>query len=89
MIFRENVKRIDNHNKKAREGKYSYYLKTNSHGDMLRQEFSLLMNGFRVDLKQVTWYKLIMKNFVDQTNKQLNRNNLTTLLQLSLHLKDL
>ena len=53
MIFRENMKRIDDHNKKASEGKYSYYLKMYSHGDMLNEEFSLLMNGFRVDLKQV------------------------------------
>ena len=53
MIFRENMKRIDDHNKKASEGKYSYYLKIYSHGDMLNEEFSLLMNGFRVDLKQV------------------------------------
>ena len=54
MIFRENMKRVDDHNKKASEGKYSYYMKINSHGDMLNQEFSHLMNGFRVDLKQVT-----------------------------------
>ena len=47
------MKRIDDHNKKASEGKYSYYLKMYSHGDMLNEEFSFLMNGNRVDLKQV------------------------------------
>ena len=53
LIFKENMKRIDDHNKKASEGKYSYFLKLYSHGDMMNEEFSLLMNGFRVDLKQV------------------------------------
>ena len=55
MIFRENMKRVDEHNKKASEGVYSYYMNSvgTFHEDMLDQEFSLLMNGFRVDLKQV------------------------------------
>ena len=56
-IFRENKKRIAEHNRMADEGKYSYYLKINSHGDMLRHEFTALMNGYRMDLKQVTWRK--------------------------------
>ena len=59
LIFKENMKRIDDHNKKASEGKYSYFLKIYSHGDMMNEEFSLLMNGFRVDLKQVVWCQLI------------------------------
>ena len=38
----------------ADEGKYSYYLKINNHGDKLRHEFTTMMNGYRRDLKQVT-----------------------------------
>ena len=67
MIFKENKERIDDHNQKAFEGKYSYYLEINSYADMLNEEFSQLMNGFRVDLKQVKWYDMIMINFAHET----------------------
>ena len=53
-IFRENTMRIAEHNRMADEGKYSYYLKMNSHGDKLRHGFTALMNGYRMDLKKVT-----------------------------------
>ena len=52
-IFRENLRRIGEHNRMADEGKYSYYMKMNSHGDQLSHEFTATMNGYRMDLKQV------------------------------------
>ena len=48
------MKKIDEHNKMAEEGKYGYYLKMNSHGDKSSHEFANIMNGYRMDLKQVT-----------------------------------
>ena len=44
---------IGEHNRMADEGKYSYYLEMNGHGDQLRHEFTATMNGYRMDLKQV------------------------------------
>ena len=52
-IFRENLRRIGEHNRMADAGKYNYYMKMNSHGDKLRNEFTATMNGYRMDLKQV------------------------------------
>ena len=50
-VFRNNMKIIAEHNKMADEGKYSYFLKMNSHGDKLRHEITALMNGYRKDLQ--------------------------------------
>ena len=52
-IFRENLRRIGEHNRMAYAGKYNYYMEMNGHGDQLSHEFTATMNGYRMDLKQV------------------------------------
>ena len=55
MIYVENLKRIGEHNKMASEGKYSYFLEMNSFGDMLSNDFKIQMNGYLLDIKEVSW----------------------------------
>ena len=52
-IFRENKKRINEHNRLAESGQSSYFLEINMHADKLSHEVAEMMNGFRPDLKQV------------------------------------
>ena len=54
MIYVENLKRIGEHNKMASEGKYSYFLEMNSFGDRLTNEFKIQMNGYLLDIKEVS-----------------------------------
>ena len=51
-IFMENKKRISQHNSRFHLGHHAYKLEMNHYGDLLPHEFSGLMNGYRMDLKQ-------------------------------------
>jgi len=46
-IFTENKAKVERHNRFAREGRFSFYLKMNRFADMLSVEVTSMMNGYR------------------------------------------
>jgi len=46
-IFTENKAKVERHNRFAKEGKFSFYLKMNRFADMLSVEVTSMMNGYR------------------------------------------
>jgi len=46
-IFTENKAKVERHNRFAKEGKFSFYLKMNRFADMLSVEVTSTMNGYR------------------------------------------
>lgn len=51
-IWKMNLDIIEQHNKLANQGVYSYWLRMNRFGDMTNKEFVAFYNGYRSDLKK-------------------------------------
>jgi len=49
-----NLEIIEQHNKLADQGVYSFWLKMNEFGDLTNKEFVMRYNGYRMDLKRST-----------------------------------
>merc|ERR1711892_43889 len=53
-IFMENKAKVERHNRRAQQGKHTYFLQINKYGDLLHYEFRTMLNGYKQRTKNQT-----------------------------------